>query len=121
MYRDKGWGRRGYRCKQCRDKENPLKRTQHCAHCDDTSQQDLKVLDIIALDEDPCNPHHDIRNNPLSCYQALCFCQKDANSAGLFASHGGERYYANLPKDMLWPKIAPAGTARAIKHDRKHN
>jgi hypothetical protein len=48
MYRDTGWGRRGYRCKQCRDKENPIKKTQHCAHCGGTDRgHDLKVSHCV--------------------------------------------------------------------------
>ncbi len=123
-YRDSGWGRGGYRCTACRTKENALDKLERCAFCGGSDRgHALKTIDILAPNPggDPTNDQHDPIRFPLQCYQTLHFCQKDANSLGLFAKHVGERYYANLPKEKLWEMIAPANVARMKQQDKKYS
>lgn len=137
-YRDSGWGRGGYRCPQCRAKETPAAKMRHCAFCSGTDRgHPLKVMEIIAPGEDPCASQveiaidadtgepitecsHNPVEDPLQCYQTLYFCQKDANSAGLFATHYVNRHYVHMPKDDLWPTISPANSARQQKQFSKY-
>lgn len=138
MYRDSGWGRGGYMCKMCRDKENPPKKLQRCAFCEGGDKGgDLKVVDVIVLDRDPAKPLEidpdedyeeqilraklEKQQDPLSCYQTIHLCSKHANSAGVFAKHSNERHFINKTKEELWEMIGPATSARAIKNERKFN
>jgi len=117
-YRDTGWGRDGYRCKGCRDAETPLDKMARCAYC--TGSNELRCVDVLATHKDPCNPQHSIVGNPAACYQTLIFCQKCANSIGLFAKHPNDRYHEFMPKHKLWELISPATVARTIKHYERH-
>ena len=117
-YRAKGWGRDGYRCKGCRDAETPLEKMAHCAYCKSTNE--LRPIDVVATHKDPTNPQHSLVGNPTSCYQTLMFCQKCANSIGLFAKHPNDRFHEFMPKDRLWELISPATVARTIKHYERH-
>jgi len=117
-YRDTGWGRDGYRCKGCRDAETQVEKTLHCAYCKGTNE--LRSVDILATFKDPCNPQHSLVGNPTGAYQTLIFCQKCANSIGLFAKHPNDRYHEFMPKERLWELISPATVARTIKHYERH-
>jgi len=118
IYRDTGWGRDGYRCKGCRDAETQADKTQRCAYCGGTNE--LRAVDILATSEDPCNPRHSMVGDPTSCYQTPMFCQKCANSIGLFAKHPNDRVHEFMPKHRLWALISPATVARTIKHYERH-
>jgi len=115
---DTGWGRDGYRCKGCRDAETQVEKTLHCAYCKGTNE--LRCVDILATYKDPCNSQHSILATPTECYQSLIFCQKCANSIGLFAKHPNDRYHEFMPKERLWELISPATVARTIKHYERH-
>lgn len=88
MYRDSGWGREGYKCKACRSLETPLSKMDRCAFCGGADRgQNLKTMDVIAIESDPSDPEGRVFNadtvalDPLMHYQTLHFCQTDANSA----------------------------------------
>ena len=123
VYRHSGWGRKGYRCFSCRSKEAKLDKLERCAFCGSADRgHALKTMDILASGAtDPTNPGHDPLMYPLQCYQTLHFCQKDANSAGLFARHFTDRHHVNLAKDRLWEIIAPANVARQKMQYNKYN
>ncbi len=53
-YRDTGWGRDGYRCKNCRDAETPLAKTLHCAHCSGTNELRPVTLSLFLLSVSRC-------------------------------------------------------------------
>ena len=141
-YKFGGWGRRGYRCQACRAKETPAPKLQRCAFCGNADRgHPLKTMDILCPGEDPCAPPrvdveidvdtgeerkilHPVHNpvaDPLSCYQTLHFCQKDANSAGLFAKHYIYRHYMNMSKEELWKLIPGANVTRQLKQYNKYN
>jgi hypothetical protein len=117
-YRDTGWGRDGYRCKGCRDAETQVEKTLHCSYCKGTNE--LRSVDILCTNDDPCNAKHSTVADPISGYQTLIFCQKCANSIGLFAKHPTDRFHEFMPKDRLWKLISPATVARTIKHYERH-
>jgi hypothetical protein len=118
-YRDSGWGHGGYRCKSCRDRETPLDKMSRCAYCEGT--HDLRKVDVVATFKDPTNPDHSLLADPTSCYQTLWFCQKCANSIGLFEKHPNDRLHEFLPKDKLWSIIGPTTQERTIKNYVKYN
>lgn len=121
IYRELGWGRRGYMCKSCRMKEQPLNKLERCAYCGQTDRGHvLKTMEMIAPTTDPCNEHHRPLEDPLSCYQTLHFCQADANSAGLFGTYPTDRYHNFTPKDKLWNIIRPGYSARTIVNYKKY-
>jgi hypothetical protein len=118
-YRETGWGRGGYRCKGCRERETPLLKMGCCAHCEGT--QDLHTVEVLCTGKDPCNEDHSMLLDACSAFQTLRLCQKCANSVGFYAKHENYRDHKRLPKHVLWPQIGPTNTERAKKNYSKFN
>lgn len=118
-YRDTGWGRGGYRCKGCRERETPLAKMGHCAHCEGT--QDLHTVEILCTGKDPSDPQHSLLFDPPKVFQTLRLCQKCSNSVGLYERHRSRRKFTQVDKQELFRGIGPATQERSKKNHIKFN